>query len=338
MNSETMKVPGDIDFFYLDSGPPSSTVYQTFILLHGHTFHGATFQKLVEPARTRNIRLILPNRRSYPGTTPYSSEELASFLSGTPEARTQVLSKQGLYLALLVDGLIQKHKLHEGKVSVGAWSLGTPFLCAVVQAITLVDDATRRRLKDYVRSIIFWDPPSTTNGIASPPKAWTPLHAHELSVEERAVAFGIWATTYFVHPNLASRNPEDLTYRHSASPEREPTIKHITSDTYDLTAGDKGETILEDPSFQPVLLEITRSALLDPKLRDAWGYPALWTLWGTAAQWNCIYGAWKFEEISGEAGDPRFKLRSTSIEGGNHFVMWDEPEKALKGLQACLPE
>ncbi|KAJ7595600.1 Alpha/Beta hydrolase protein [Mycena floridula] len=339
MDSSTITVQDGINFFYLDSGPPPGAVaYNTIVFLHGHTFHGATFKRLVEPARADNIRLILPNRRSYPGTTPYTSEELESLESGKPD-RAEVLLNQGIYLALLVDGLIQKHQLHPGKVAVGGWSLGVPFLCAFIRAIAHVDEDSRKRLREHVRCMMFWDPPSTVVGFPIPKNAGTsPLHDPNLLPEQRGPAFAIWVSTYWVHPNLASRDPKDLTYEQPDIPERDPTIKNVTPDIFDPTAGAKGESVFESRGFQAELLENTREAVLDPAVREAWGYPSFWTLLGTAAPWIPIFGAWCVEDLSRTVEDARFYMKSMVIEGGNHFVMWDEPEKTISALIACLEQ
>ncbi|KAJ7595631.1 hypothetical protein C8J56DRAFT_1042716 [Mycena floridula] len=325
MHSSNVTVEGGINFFYLDSGtPPGNVAYNTIILLHGHTFHGATFKRLVEPARAHNIRLILPNRRSYPGTTPYTLEELESLESGKTD-RSEVILNLGIYLALLVDGLILKHQLHPGKVTVGGWSSGVIFQCALIRAIRHVDEDCKKRLKEYVRCVVFWDPPSNVLGFPSPSGAWS-------SVRDLGVSM------YWAHPNISSRDPKDFTYQQPAKSDPEPTIKHVTPDILDRTAGAKGETVFQNLGFQSVLMDNTRGALLDPEVHEAWGYPSFWTLSGTASPWTLILGAWCFEDLSRSVEDPRFHIRSAVLEGENHFVMWDAPEKTMLALIGCLQE
>ena len=100
--------------YFEDSGPPpGSTDYVTLVLVHGTCFHSgsykfirvpqfgiglttavtAVYKPMIPFAAQHNLRLVLLNMRGYPGSTPYSTEELLSSLEGNkPDAVVPVIS------------------------------------------------------------------------------------------------------------------------------------------------------------------------------------------------------------------------------------------------------
>lgn len=106
-------------------------------------------------APAAGYRLILPNRRLYPGSTPYSADEAKTFdASNSAEGHVAAITKQGEYLLLFIDKIIQEFGLK--KVVLSGWSLGTSFISAIVAAIETVDPAVRKRVTESVKSIIWW--------------------------------------------------------------------------------------------------------------------------------------------------------------------------------------
>ena len=100
-------------------------------------------------------RLILPNRRLYPGSTPYTEEESKAFdLTNPTEEVAKAFLKEGEYLLLFVSNLIEKHSLK--KVILVGWSLGTMFLCSAIGSITALTDDTKSRLLRTIRAFVFW--------------------------------------------------------------------------------------------------------------------------------------------------------------------------------------
>jgi pimeloyl-ACP methyl ester carboxylesterase len=110
---------------------------------------------MLDSAHSTGHRLILPNRRLFPGSTPYTAEEAKAFdASNSTEGLVTAFTKQGEYLLLFIAGVIQEFGLKS--VVLGGWSLGTAFLSAVVAAIDDVDPDVRKRVAESVKAIVWW--------------------------------------------------------------------------------------------------------------------------------------------------------------------------------------
>ncbi len=114
-----------------------------------------TFQRMTDAAPGLGYRLIVPNRRLYHGSTPYTPAEIAALQPGSPhDIFKHTLERQGLYLLAFIDSVIQIHGLE--KVAVAGWSLGALFLTLVAGAIAQVSTQVSDRLKAHVRALILW--------------------------------------------------------------------------------------------------------------------------------------------------------------------------------------
>lgn len=112
-----------------------------------------TFRRMTDAAWGLGYRLIVPNRRLYPGSTPYIAAEIAALQPDSPhDIFAHTLERQGLYLLEFVDSVIQVHGL--GRVAVAGWSLGALFLTLVAGAIAQVPEEVCSRLKVHVRALI----------------------------------------------------------------------------------------------------------------------------------------------------------------------------------------
>ena len=122
---------------------------------HRHMTVIGTFQRMSDAAPGLGYRLIVPNRRLYPSSTPYTPAEIAALQPGSPhDIFEHTLERQGLYLLAFIDSVIQVHGL--AKVAVAGWSLGALFLTLVGGAITQVSAEVSSRLKAHVRALILW--------------------------------------------------------------------------------------------------------------------------------------------------------------------------------------
>lgn len=103
------------------------------------------------------MRIICVNRRGYPGSTPYTTDELKAVRHGSDEERTVFLEEEGFLLALFVDGLIRTLSLpKQGGVSIAGWSMGVIYALALRASIVYFPNHLRLRLKAYVKSFILW--------------------------------------------------------------------------------------------------------------------------------------------------------------------------------------
>ena len=113
-------------------------------------------------AAANRARLILVNRRDYPGSTPLSDTELAALGSQDLETRAKALAQQGLDIGLFLAWLVREEKIppvsiepdgnRRGGIALVAWSLAhTPLVGFLAHADALPADA-RKTLEPCLRS------------------------------------------------------------------------------------------------------------------------------------------------------------------------------------------
>ncbi|KAG6860866.1 hypothetical protein C0995_006546 [Termitomyces sp. Mi166 len=313
----SITIDNDITFYYTDSGTPSESTYAAIFFIHGHTFHSGIFQRLAKFAGSRQLRVIALNRRGYPGTTPYTNGEQQVLRKGSFEERKEFLYEQGKLIALVVDGLIQQLSLPQ-QVTVAAWSLGTALLLSMYCSINRLTNDVQQRLKRSVKAFVFLDTTTYPLGIPTPPGGYIPLFDSSLSPEQKAVAFSKWISSYYQHGDLSSRDISELRLSLCGYDLlRQPTTQTMTpaelGSSASFTANTKYDTLLIVPDFFPVLKTQTDALLFDSQVREAWGKPNFWCLYGEASVWTCIYGSWYLER----GWNP---ISFKSLRGANHFV------------------
>lgn len=115
------------------------------------------FEPLFPFAKAKGLRIICVNRRSYPGSTPYTADEMDIIHNGSDEAHALFLREQGVFLALFVDGIIRRHSLQpEGGIALVAWSMGNFFALCILDSLQYLPLDTKARLSAYVHTYIAW--------------------------------------------------------------------------------------------------------------------------------------------------------------------------------------
>ncbi|KAK7053745.1 AB hydrolase-1 domain-containing protein [Favolaschia claudopus] len=334
----SLALESGVVFAYTDSGALTDyTCYKTVVIIHGHTFHNGTFQRLNALAKPNGLRIISVNRREYPGSTPYSDEELATFACGSDAERAVLLEQQGRDLAMFLDGLITHlHLPQTGGMAILGWSMGCLFLMALVSCICTLPKATQERLSSFVHNIVMLQPPSLAFGIPTPPGWLIPQTDPRIAPEARGPAFAKWVSSYFIHGNLSSRNIDELTYD-DTDPDKSSTIETLTPEEFlgmtDFAPGDRYDNIVGLPPFAAPVFEQTQKALFNEAVRDAWRGTQFWNVYGDAEPWNIIYAAWFLEDLAIKSA---FQINFKVIHGINHFLVWENPEKALNELKECI--
>lgn len=327
---------------------------------------------MLTSAAAGGYRLILPNRRLYPGSTPYTEDEIKAMdATNTPEAIATAFSKQGEYLLLFIDKIIQQLGLKE--VSLGGWSLGTSFMNSLVGAIEAVDAETKARVTEHVKGLIWWgscgfyiryiqlethelylDPPATAHGFDDPPTGgWIPLYDESIAPEQRGPAFVNWVTQYYPHPELEKKDCYKLIYKVD-EPIKSPTFTDVPFEEIlkmvDFSAGPTADNHVADFYFQPAHRILREKAFFNPKIREAWHSSTFSVVYGEQTTYNIIWAVWKLQEESDKTGLP---IAFKSMPGVNHFVsvglfystrtlaeqgcqgMYDEPQLALSTIKSC---
>ena len=87
---------------------------------------------MLQFAAAYRARLILVNRRDYPGSTPFPDTELAALGSGNLRTRAKALAQQGLDIGLFLAWLVREEEIppvsidpdgnRRGGVALVAWS------------------------------------------------------------------------------------------------------------------------------------------------------------------------------------------------------------------------
>ncbi len=128
---------------------------------------------MIDLAPSKGVRFIALNRRHFPGTTPLSLEELViTQTGGTDDSEREALVEaRGHEIALFINTFIQKFNLPSissgGGVALLGWSLGATFAPIVISSIDTLPLDVRRRLSDYMRSLILYGTPLLLRGISS---------------------------------------------------------------------------------------------------------------------------------------------------------------------------
>ncbi|KAG6918723.1 hypothetical protein DXG01_012208 [Tephrocybe rancida] len=314
----SITVGDDITFNFTDSGRPLGPEYTTIFLIRGHTFHSGVFQRLENLAGSRQLRTIALNRREYPGTSPYTIAERRVICNGSSIERADVMQQQGVLISLAVDTIIQQLSLPTG-VAIAGWSLGSAFLVSMIASVNALPEDLRLRLKNHVKSFILLDPATYPLGLQNPPDAYIPLFDKTIPEQQRRSDFGKWCASY-EHGDLSSRNVHQLRKRvHEGG--RKATTEVMTPEELasmaNLTVDFEFDTfIAEEESWRPVLAAHTNSLVSDTQIREGWGRPDIFCLYGDASVWCCIYAAWYLEEKSSE-------IICRSLSGANHFFKGD---------------
>ena len=185
----------ELTFTYRDTGAPAGKkVYPTIFIIRGAYFHSGIFDARLTPLAQKQgrLRLIYINRRDYQGSTEYDELEI-EVLKGdfSHREREAFLTLEGIYLALLIDGLVRDLRLPTGAgLSVLGWSLGVSFTLAIMASANsdLLPSDAKARLQDSITSFILWDPPNTSLGEESRLhvmghqllRAWRPLSSRHV--------------------------------------------------------------------------------------------------------------------------------------------------------------
>ncbi|EIM89469.1 alpha/beta-hydrolase [Stereum hirsutum FP-91666 SS1] len=202
-------------FGVCDTGIPSDTghSYVTLLLIHGFAWHGGNFARLLPHASSYGIRIILLNRRDYPGSSPLTDDQhsrLHQSLSDDDDSRANIqqhMNEQAKELYDFLEAFAREEKLAPRSMIVGGWSFGSAWITAILayaSSLPLREDADPPSLGEYVRYILLYDPPYHALGYPPPPNPYRPLSDPSLTPEEGIKIFPAWVSGYYHHPALES--------------------------------------------------------------------------------------------------------------------------------------
>ncbi|OBZ73446.1 hypothetical protein A0H81_06664 [Grifola frondosa] len=352
------KLTNEVSFYFEDYGaPPSNTQnYTTLVMLHGGAVHSATFRRLIPFAHQNNIRLVLVNRRGYPGTTPFTASELQCIYTADLPAQSDLLRSQGAYVAEFLLWFIRKEGIppkldtdgeKSGGISVLGWSIGNAPVISFLAHAHELSDADQAVLGAYLRTAIMYDPPSVTLGLPPPPPSpsgafYAPGAEMELSMAERLLLCIQWVSTYNKHANLASRDPNGLvTGPHPPYAALDPLPLLVAMSQEEVAAQTDLEAFAAEALFYLIPADVYHSEFIQayfPSLAEKAGgagtTPALPDVrvrhvWCDMSVWQTVWAAWGVEKMLQEHKNGGRDVELVPLKGVNHFAHWDEPEKVM---------
>ncbi|KAI0668266.1 hypothetical protein C8Q78DRAFT_980478 [Trametes maxima] len=345
-----------------DSGVPNgSSDYTTLVILHGYAWHSGIFSRLSPLAPQHNTRLVLVNRRDYPGARPYDEVDrrLLSSLSAEADAAEIAAATQNINVWMarrarevydLLTELVKNENVPpaapektKGGIIVAGWSFGSAWMTALLAHVASFD-VNEVDLSAYVRRVVFLDPAYHTIGLP-PPDApgYHPLFDPEIPPEDRGRAFSNWVSGYYNHGDTF-----ETLQKKTPLQDPPPTLSVLTPEevarTQCLPPGAPGGSdalLLEIGLKVGVFAALKDSALYlpgrnqDSKRGDAWPNVEVRHVSCERSVWELPVGTWALKkelETAKQNGKPLRIVKMVLIRGANHFAPWDAPELALRAL------
>jgi len=328
-----------------DTGAPEGeSSYTTLIFLHGYIWHSGTFARLLPFAKQYRVRMVLVNRRDYPGATTCSEEDLSNLKSAsqdtTPEAANllrEFCKVRARELHEWLQGFIELEGISKaGGIIIIAWSLGVMFLhMLLTYAPTFPPISGGVDVAAYIKCAVAFD-----NGMGYPPPPpiyYHPLFDTSLAPAVRMNVFSTWISGYFKH----GETPSDIEFR---------TPLSTPPSTVSTMSEDEVSSAKHAPPSNPggseeMLIRASRQHLLHAKLRKAVLFPAIvddgWSkvrwrmIWADHSVGEIVWSKWALEaEIEGakKAGQYVRPVEIVRLRGANHFAPWDLPEQFLRAV------
>ncbi|KAF8509059.1 hypothetical protein BU17DRAFT_99234 [Hysterangium stoloniferum] len=327
--------------FYCDTGPLPNPTYVTLFLIHGHTFYSPIFKRLLPTAPKRNIRLVLITRRDYPGSTPYSLEDLQFIRRANVDMRIDFLKHRTREIASFMDKFIRENSIpkaspdkSQGGVVLAGWSMGNVQGLAVPGLARFLPRELVRSLEPYLKSYIMYECPNYSLGIPSPPSLYHPVCDPNIPPEKKTAAFTTWISGYFKHPGLVSGDFKDLEYV-KPSPHRRSTWSswspEETTQITDSTAGPRSDDPFSRAS--PEMMARIKADVFYPA-EVVWPKVDVKLIWTEETVWSIVYGMYMLrrELDVRKKRHPDQWMRFLTVESlpaANHFAHWDDPEKLM---------
>ena len=119
------------------------------------------FKRVQNAAIKRGVRFVALNRRNYPGSTPYSEEEINVLSNGTKEQKDAWHRDRGHEVGMFIHKLIVKENLppisadrQTGGIILLGWSIGAGDVNNTIAHTDTLPSEIRTSLASYMRSMI----------------------------------------------------------------------------------------------------------------------------------------------------------------------------------------
>ncbi|KAI1789106.1 hypothetical protein LXA43DRAFT_1155924 [Ganoderma leucocontextum] len=323
-----------------DSGAPTgSRDYTTLVVLHGHNWHSGTFSKVIPLAGNYNTRVILLNRRGYPGSTAFTDEELGAIPKLAHDAGEDALEEAKEELGVFMrERAREVRRGNAGGIVVAGWSFAALWMTSLMTYVSSfpVNDVELskyvRRVVIFVRSDLYHRAFDTT-----------------LPKEERTAAYDIWErarkiSSYYSHGDTLD------SLSHEALADPPSTVSTLSAEERaSLThrPGGAVDSAIMMPGIQSGLLATLRQRAFllplgeevgdgeDESVGDAWRDVELRVVWCQMSHAEVSYIMLLLIaelEDAKKKGAPVRNVRIVRVKRGNHFIQWDQPDMAMRAL------
>ncbi|KZV62276.1 hypothetical protein PENSPDRAFT_254588 [Peniophora sp. CONT] len=333
-----------------DTGVPAGAerTHKTLVLIHGLAFQSTVFTRMLPYARTHSARIILVNRRGYPGAEPFTRDERDvlskaqggdALAAGAAKDWWTVRAEEVLSL---LESIVEKGDVPPRSIILAGWSYAGLWMTAL---LSLPPQHTTGRVDvgQYVRRVICYDSSYRRLGLPEPAiPMFSPFTDISIAPEDKRAAFIHWITGYYSHaiphaPAIhASSIVSGLEQRHpnTNTPLNTDELNFVMfNPPADVPTG--GADILASSAAGKHGLP---HMYLEGALRgECWPHVELRAVWGDASFWEACVGGVGFgrlvqedkETLMGKISRPASAVRWI---GANHFAHWDYPERTLLGL------
>jgi len=322
---------------YDTGAPEGSDNYKTVVVVPGLEWHAGVFTKLLPLAEKQGSRVVIMQRRDYPGADPLNEKELA-LLSSTSPATPKAAANIKLYMKQRAEEFyhfLEKFVIDEdipvegGFVLVG-WSFGAVWITALLAhaASFGVNDV---ELDKYIRRVFIYDAPIPTLGFGYPADLYNPLSDPSHSPSEGVRLF---LSGYYQHGEST-----DKLEKRTALSEPRPSILGMSPEEqakaiYSPPAMPGGsDSVLMGSGIKHQLFKSLKEQALYLKGRKSdWDNIELRYLWCEQSVWEMPFTAWTLQAELKEAeksGKRTRKVTWMKLKGANHFAHWDMAERTL---------
>ncbi|KLO10048.1 alpha/beta-hydrolase [Schizopora paradoxa] len=244
----------------------------------------------------------------------------------------------------------------KGGLCLLGWSLGTNTALAFLAHLSSYPSTVREKLQGYLRTLVLYDPPLSTLGYPLPTEGvYSPFTDPEIPKSEMPAAFARFITGYYSHPYyaLGTTGSDDITAAEKkfnlsvlqtkplppASAER-PASSDAPGGAELLATIDDAPCARSEKAFMSAAPHVLRALLSKSVVFESnegeensqFSNVDVRILHGTDTLWGIVWGIWELEREL-ERWDSEWRKRRdvsfTKMDGANHFIHWDEPDRFL---------
>ena len=254
-----------------------------------------------------------------------------------------------------------------GGIALIGWSLGGIHVLALLAYLDALPGNTQSILQKYLHTILchgevvvclitqvlrthmrfLSDASAIALGIPNTPKHSISLWS-ETDVRKRFDAFFDWASAHYIHKSVMSENLDDLEFNNPSSdiPHSFDALSYTQRAEYtDIKAfspdGCDGKLLFCDTTAFAVL---TRRALFDKACAEKSPNVRVRFMSGGTSAGALVWALWMLREyvdnppkvLYGRNAEKARDIQFITHTEGNHFIFWEDPEKAIQQFTAAI--